>query len=270
MYKILVLGNTGMLGHAVDRHFRNLEDFQVISACRNTSVSPVKAIIYDALSDNLEKLNDDYDYVLNCIGVIKPFMAADPHAAIQINSLLPWKLADWCEKNGYRLIHITTDCVYSGAKGKYVESDAHDALDAYGKSKSLGECTDKAMVLRTSIIGSEIHKDASLVAWAKSQKGKKVCGFSTHLWNGVTTDAYAKACEKIIRNNWHQPGLYHVFAANDVSKLEMLHLFNKKFNLDLEIEEKSPASVDRTLRSEKDLCQKLEMPTVESMIKEMA
>ena len=168
-----------------------------------------------------------------------------------------------------KLIHITTDCVYSGGKGKYVESDLHDALDDYGKSKSLGECAGKAMVPRTSIIGEEIHKNASLIAWAKSQKGNTISGFSTHTWNGVTTNYYAKICDRIIQSDYFERGLFHIFANDDVTKLEMMHLFNKKFDLGMTIEEKTPPMCDRTLRTEKELCGKLNIPTVEQMIEEL-
>lgn len=270
MYKILILGNTGLLGNAVEKHFRNQYDYSVTTACRNPELSPSKSICFDAIKDNLDSLGNGYDYVINCIGVIKPFMIDDPESAIMINALFPWRLARWCEISGMRLIHITTDCVYSGAKGKYIESDLHDALDAYGKSKSLGECVPHAMVLRTSIIGEEIHKNASLVAWAKMQKGKKIGGYSTHYWNGITTNTYAKICDKIIRNDLFEPDLFHIFAADDVSKLEMMQLFNKKYDLDMEIEEKTPPVVDRTLRTKKNLCEKLDIPTVSQMIDEMA
>ena len=125
------------------------------------------------------------------------------------------------------------------------------------------------MVLRSSIIGEEIHKNASLIAWAKSQKGETVSGFSTHLWNGVTTKEYAKICDKIITNNWYETGLFHVFAKDDVTKLQMLEYFNEKFQLGLTIQEKRPDPVDRTMRTEKALCAKLEIPTVAQMIREI-
>jgi dTDP-4-dehydrorhamnose reductase len=196
-------------------------------------------------------------------------MLPDITAAIKINSLFPHVLAKWCNSSKINLIHITTDCVYSGLKGKYVESDLHDALDDYGKSKSLGECPDKAMMLRTSIIGEEIHKHASLIAWAKSQKGKTIMGFSTHLWNGITTKQYARNCETIIDNGYYEHGIFHVFAEDDVTKLEMMHMFNDKYDLGMTIEEKQPASCDRTLRTEKELNGKLHIPTVKQMIEEM-
>lgn len=270
MKRLLVLGASGMLGHAVDGYFQSQKDYAVTSTYRNAVfLAGAGSIQFDALSSRFEALGTGYDYVLNCVGIVKPFMAEDPVAAVRINSLFPWELARWCNARGMRLIHITTDCVYSGLKGKYVESDPHDALDDYGKSKSLGECVTEAMVLRTSIIGEEIHKHASLVAWAKSQKGKTVGGFATHLWNGLSTREYAVICGKIIKNGWYEAGLYHVFAADDVSKLAMMRLFNKKYSLGLTVEEKNPPPVDRTLRSEKALCGKLDVPTVAAMIEGM-
>lgn len=269
-HKILILGGTGMLGNAVVSHFADNDNYDVTTTYRTESVAPAgKTIRFDVLSDSLESLPRDFDYVINCIGIIKPFMAADPVAAIKINALFPWQLAAWCSDCRSRLIHITTDCVFSGKKGKYVESDLHDALDDYGKSKSLGECTSEAMVLRTSIIGEEIHKNASLIAWAKSQRGRSINGFSTHFWNGITTKEYAKACDKIISNDWYEKGLFHIFAEDDVTKLQMMEYFNEKFALDLTIIEKKPDPVDRTMRTEKELCSKLEIPTVEQMIREI-
>lgn len=268
--KILILGATGMLGNAVVAYFSDHDKYDVITTYRTGSVAPSgKTVYFDALNGSLEALPRDFDYVINCIGIIKPFMASGPVAAIKINALFPWQLAAWCRDCNSNLIHITTDCVFSGKKGKYVESDLHDALDDYGKSKSLGECSSEAMVLRTSIIGEEIHKNASLIAWAKSQRGKTVGGFSTHLWNGVTTKEYAKICDKIISHDWYEKGLFHVFAQDDVTKLQMMEYFNEKFSLNLTIEEKRPEPVDRTMRTEKTLCSRLEIPTVKQMIKEI-
>jgi len=270
MRKLLILGSTGMLGNAVSTYFLNHDDYDVTTTYRTAAVAmPGKSICFDALKDPLEMLPKDFDYVINCIGIIKPFMAADPVAAIKINALFPWQLAAWCNNCHSKLIHITTDCVFSGKKGHYLESDLHDALDDYGKSKSLGECFSEAMVLRTSIIGEEIHKNASLIAWAKSQRSKTVNGFSTHLWNGITTKEYAKVCDKIISNGWYEKGLFHIFARDDVTKLQMMQYFNEKFALNLTIIEKQPDPVDRTMRTEKNLCSKLEIPTVEQMIKEI-
>ena len=267
---ILILGGTGLLGSAVTKHFLSSNEFEVNTTCRDKNISIDKdALVFDALSNSLETLPTTYDYVLNCIGVIKPFMKQDPAAAIKLNALLPWQIAQWCNDNDMKLIHITSDCAFSGKKGKYTENDEHDALDAYGKSKSLGEPSTEAMVIRTSIIGEEIHKNASLIEWAKSQKGKTVGGFVTHLWNGVTTKQYATICEKIIKNGWYENGLYHVTAQDDVSKYQMLQYFDEKFKLDLDIREESPESIDRTLRTTKPLCEKLNIPSVRQMVMEL-
>lgn len=269
MKKLLILGSTGMLGNAVTKHFVSTGTYDIVTTYRDKGVAPEqKSVFFDVLKDDLSALPDDVDYIINCIGVIKPFMAQDPAAAIRINSLFPWQLARWCKERQVGLFHITTDCVFSGKKGKYVETDTHDALDDYGKSKSLGECQG-AMVIRTSIIGEEIHKFASLISWAKSQKGKTVKGFSTHFWNGITTNWYGKICDKIIQEGLYEEGLFHVFAKDDVSKFQMMQFFNEKYSLQLTIENAAPEPCDRTLRTVKPLCEKLNVPCVKDMIGEL-
>ena len=156
--------------------------------------------------------------------------------------------------------------MYSGKKGKYIETDLHDALDIYGKSKSLGEISSEAMVLRTSIIGEELHNYASLISWTKSQRGKTVDGYKTHYWNGLTTMEYAKCCEKIIENDLYQKGLYHIFSSTDVTKYELLNIFNNKYRLNLNIRESYPEKIDRTLRTSMSLCSILKIPSVTQMI----
>lgn len=270
MTRLLILGSTGMLGNAVTKFFLNNKNYDVVTTYRDETVKSLEnSVKFDVLNDSLNKLPHNFDYVINCIGIIKPFMKNNVLNAVKINSEFPWELAKWCNENGMKLIHITTDCVFSGNKGQYIESDLHDALDDYGKSKSLGECNTEAMVIRTSIIGEEIHKDASLVAWAKKQKGKSIDGYSTHLWNGITTKEFAKACDKIIQNNWYEKGLFHVFAKDDVTKYQMMQYFNEKFDLNITINKKEPPKSDRTMRTEKELCKKLNIPTVYEMIKEM-
>lgn len=259
-----------MLGHEVASYFRALPRYEVSATYRKAIAGYTEnGLYFDALTSTFDSLGGSYDYVINCIGVIKPFMQENMEQSIQLNALFPWKLGEWCEQTNTRLIHITTDCVYSGQKGKYVESDPHDALDAYGKTKSLGECVDLAMVLRTSIIGREIHKFSSLVEWAQKQRGKEIEGYTSHLWNGLTTSQYAKACDKIIQGDLFEKGLYHLFAEDDVSKYRILCILNEKYDLNLQIRPTSPPAIDRTLRSQKGLCGLLQIPTVEQMIREM-
>lgn len=272
MVKVLILGSTGMLGNAVGKWFLSQpEKYKTYLTYRNGNISYGDDKIYfDCLSGTLDQLRlDDYDYVINCVGTIKPFMKDNPVSAIQINSIFPWKLARRCTHAGAKLIHITTDCVYSGAKGAYSEEDLHDALDDYGKSKSLGEPAG-CMVLRTSIIGEEIHKGASLVEWVKSQKGKPVNGYTNHDWNGITTLQYAKICDKIISNNLYQEGTYHVYSPKSINKYELVTLLGDRFDLEIMVSPyEAPVRVDRTLATVNDLCSGLEVPSIEQQIMEM-
>jgi dTDP-4-dehydrorhamnose reductase len=186
MTRIVILGSTGMLGHKVFEHFSNLEGYEVFGSYRNKSVAPAKnSFAFDAESPDWSKI-PECDYVLNCIGVIKPFMKDNTIGAIK---------------------------------------SLHDCLDDYGKSKSLGEPTN-CMVIRTSIIGEEIHKNASLIAWAKTQKGKSVNGFLNHDWNGVTTLEYAKVCQQVIDKGLYEIGLHHVHSPQSVNKFELLQIIS--------------------------------------------
>ncbi len=266
MKKVLVLGSTGMLGHTVNNYFKHNCGFHTVATSRRPYEN---TICFDALTDPVDILPTDFDYVINCIGVIKPHVQSHLIETIKLNALFPLELGVYCKANDMKLIHVTTDCVYSGGKGHYVESDPHDAIDVYGKSKSLGECESDAMVLRTSIIGMEVSHFVSLISWALSQAGKTIDGYFTHHWNGITTERYAAICKQIIEEDLYEHGLFHIHAADDVSKYELLHYIDRKFNLNLKINKAYPGKIDRTLRSEKELCSLLNLPTVEEMVMEM-
>lgn len=276
MKKILILGATGMLGNAVTKYFLSQKDrYNITVTARDVELAkglfPDIKIIQFRLGIHrgcADLITEKYDYVINCIGTIKPFMQTDAVAARYINAIFPWELANVCTMYGAKLLHITTDCVFSGKKGKYIETDLHDALDDYGKSKSLGEPISDCMVIRTSIIGEEVHKNASLIEWAKSQRGKKVKGFTHHQWNGITTTQYGKVCDTIMTNEWWERGLFHVHSKDDVNKFQMMTYFNEKFDLKLEIEEVNNIGepCDRTMRSSKPLNEKLNIPTVREQI----
>ena len=223
--KIAVLGSTGMLGNAVLKHFKS-KKYDIIGTYRDEKFANQDLVYFDAVTSDFSII-DDCDYVLNCIGTIKPFMNKNMANSIFINSIFPRKLANYCELKNIKMIHITTDCVFSGKDGKYDEDSLHDCLDEYGKSKSLGE-PNNCMVIRTSIIGEEIHKDASLISWTKSMKNKEVNGFTNHLWNGITTKYYAELCEQIIENNFYENQLF-ILHSNTINKFELLNLLNEKF-----------------------------------------
>jgi len=267
--KIIILGSTGMLGNAVGKYFlQKYGDDAIYLSYRNKDLAYGKNNFYfDPLKNDFNSI-PNCDYMINCIGVIKPFMQNHSINSIKINSIFPRMLANHCTKNNIKLIHITTDCVFSGKKGSYTERDLHDCLDDYGKTKSLGE-PNNCMVIRTSIIGEEIHKNASLISWVKSQAGKQVNGFSNHFWNGITTKQYAKICDKIIQENLYKPELFHVFS-DTVNKFELLHLINDKFNLDLTINDfKTEKTIDRTLATNKNLNRIIKVPNLNSQIEDL-
>lgn len=271
MVKVVILGSTGMLGNAVSKVFLGTQ-FEVYMSYRNPvgQITEQNHFYFDPLVSESYKNIPDCDYIINCIGIIKPFMASNIVDSIYINSIFPHELAEFCESKNIKLIHITTDCVYSGYAGNYNELSPHDALDDYGKSKSLGE-TKNAMVIRTSIIGEEIHKNASLIAWVKSMKNKDANGFLNHSWNGITTTQYGKICKTIIEQNLYSKNLFHCFSPRSVSKYELLQLINKHWNLNINVNPTNDkVSIDRTLSSIKNFNCLLRIPDLDEQLKEIA
>ena len=267
--KIIVLGSTGMLGNAVGKHFlQKYGDDNVLLSYRTEKVAYGKRrFAFDPLRDPLDAI-PRADAAINCIGVIKPFMKGNIVNAIRINSVFPWQLADYCQRQGMKLFHITTDCVFSGRDGDYTEQSPHDALDDYGKSKSLGE-PENCMVLRTSIIGEELHKNASLIAWVKSQAGKEANGFTNHWWNGVTTNQYAKIVDAILQNDWHQNGLFHVFS-NRVNKFDLVKAISDRFQWGVKVKPfEAHPPCDRSLATVKELCGRLNVPSIQQQLREI-
>lgn len=268
--KIAVLGSTGMLGCAVGRFFIDKHgEGNVYTTYRSEDARFGMSFYLNPFVTSFEttlRNMGHIDYCINCIGKIKPYMEDNREESIFINSIFPWRLSNFCKRAGIKLIHITTDCVFSGREGKYTEQSPHDCLDAYGKSKSLGE-PDDCMVLRTSIIGEEWHKQASLIEWLKSQKNGKANGFTNHLWNGVTTKQYAKVCATIIEKNLYEPSLFHVFS-DTVTKEQLLRMVNIEFGLNIALTAcEASESVDRTLSTVKALNRQLEIPLLSEQIR---
>lgn len=268
--RVLVLGITGMLGSMVFRYLKE-QDFLIAGTVRNKKSipkkSPVPIFEFDA-----EKIALDEGvfkkwkptYVINCIGIIKPYCKDDDPVgvlrAIRVNALFPHLLASLGELYGFRTIQIATDCVYSGTKGRYIETDPHDALDVYGKTKSLGEVRfGKFLNIRTSIIGPEEKGKLSLLEWFLSQpKGSSIKGFAHHRWNGVTVLQFAQLVENIINRGPQYfdelvaaSFVYHFVPNMVVNKYELMHIFNEVFKRDLVIERVDTIGppVDRTLHT---------------------
>jgi dTDP-4-dehydrorhamnose reductase len=191
------------------------------------------------------------DMVINCVGIVKQLADAnDPLIALPINSLLPHRLARLAQVAGARLVHMSTDCVYSGSKGNYVEADLPDAYDLYGRSKLLGEVDyPNAITLRTSIIGHELSGNRSLIDWFLSQTGE-VQGYTNAIFSGLPTVEIARIIHEHVIPNPHLHGLYHV-SAEPISKYDLLSLVAKEYAKEIAIRAKNDFVIDRSLNSER-------------------
>jgi dTDP-4-dehydrorhamnose reductase len=269
--KVLVLGSTGMLGAMVVDTFSRDPGVDLAATVREKSLLSRWGAFYPAVSwaaldaersaeEEVASVVRGCSWVVNCIGVIKPYIrddrAAEVERAIRVNALFPHLLGRAAEKAGAKVLQIATDCVYSGAKGKYRESDPHDALDVYGKTKSLGEANlPNVHHLRCSIIGPEHKSFLSLLEWFRRQPEKgKVGGFVNHEWNGVTTLHFARLCLGIVRENLPMPRLQHVVPDGTVTKESLLRHFSAAFGRgDILIDPvHAKTVVDRTLGTENE------------------
>ena len=263
MTKVLILGATGMLGTAVLKEFEDFEG-EVAVTSRGKKVenlpSSISQLNFDAAMDDPAAVFaglGHVDYVVNCIGIIKPYISDSDDKqrlnALQINSHFPQKLADWASAAGTKVIQIATDCVFSGYKGSYLETEAHDALDVYGKSKSLGEVPNPSMMhLRVSIIGPEVGRSTSLLEWVRNQpEGAEIFGFTDHVWNGVTTTHFGKLARGIIEADLFKAGVFHVVPGNRLPKDKLVQKIASVFGRnDIKIQPKASGNtVDRTLET---------------------
>ena len=259
MTTVAVLGTTGMLGNSVVQEFAKF-DGELIGSARNkqTDERLAKSFLLDANSKDLpEPLVDlgEGDFVINCVGVIKPYIdessASSRKNALLINGLFPYVLEALAIERGFKIIQIATDCVFSGTRGNYIETDFHDAVDVYGKSKSVGEVPSANMMnLRASIIGPEVDRSTSLFEWVRNQpQNAKVTGYTDHHWNGVTAASFAKICKGIVESQGFIAGVQHLIPGDTVTKSQLVKEIAVKTNrLDIEIiDGPSGTETDRTL-----------------------
>ncbi|MFC1984226.1 SDR family oxidoreductase [Chloroflexota bacterium] len=263
MKKVGVIGANGMLGDVLSEYFRN-------KAYNVESITRREFNIAEENIKNLDSVVKSLDFVVNCVGIIKPRIAETPiEEVLKVNSIFPMNLARLCNRYEKPCFHVTTDCVYSGKKGKYTELDYFDAEDVYGLSKNAGDMTD-CMVIRTSLIGEERNTLRSLLSWVKSQKGKTINGYTNHYWNGVTTLYFAEIIETILKKDLYAKGIYHIFSKEIVSKFELIEMINKIYSLGITVNKfKAPESCDRSLSSEKELCNKIVRKSLRIQIEEM-
>lgn len=257
--KVLVVGASGMLGNAVFRVLSQDPTCDVRGTLRSPTVLRFfPASTHARLIGGVDVLDQDSllatfaryrpEVVINCVGLIKQLAdAKDPLSALPINAMLPHRLSRLCALTGARLIHVSTDCVFSGRKGGYLETDPSDAEDLYGKSKYIGELHDQAhaITLRTSIIGHELNSSHALVDWFLSQRGP-VRGFSKAVFSGLPTVELARVMKDFVIPHPELSGLYHV-AAEPIAKLDLLRLVATQYDKVIEIRPDDEQVIDRSL-----------------------
>jgi dTDP-4-dehydrorhamnose reductase len=258
--KVLIIGATGMLGYSLFSNLSDYSELEVYGTVRNLKGKEhffrdyhnkiIEGVeVYNV--DNVEAViaNIKPDVVINCIGLIKQQGISEQHIdAISINSLLPHQLASICTRYEAKLIHFSTDCIFAGTKGGYLESDIPDAVDLYGKSKSLGEVNYAPhLTLRTSIIGHELNSNLSLIDWFLSQK-QETRGFSKAIFSGLPTCYIAKLLVEKILFNKNLSGLYQL-SVNPIDKYSLLMLVSEIYCKSINIIKSKEFVIDRSLDS---------------------
>lgn len=261
--KTLVLGASGMLGSAVFRALHGEPNHRAVATVRNASSMRHFSIEQQAdIIPGIDVLDGDSlvsllrttqpDVIINCVGLIKQLsVSKDPLVALPLNALFPHKLVRLAALSGTRVIHISTDCVFSGSTGKYTEESIADATDLYGISKHLGEVIDyqNAITLRTSIIGRELTSSNSLVDWFLSQSNQ-VKGYEKAIFSGLPTCELASVIRDVVIENPTLSGLYHV-SAKAISKYDLLRLIAAEYKKDITIIRDDSVCIDRSLDSSK-------------------
>ena len=256
--RILILGGDGMLGHQLFRRFRARHDVRVTLRLgreayeahrlfeQGTAFYEIDARQTNALLQVIADLRPEA--VVNAIGIVKQRSEAkEVIPSLEINSLLPHRLALMCRTVGARLVHLSTDCVFSGRKGNYCETDYSDADDLYGRTKLLGEVSEShCFTLRTSMIGPELTRKTGLLEWFLAQRGQTVKGYTKSIFSGFPTSELARIVERVLVDIPTVHGVYHV-AARPISKYEVLTLIRDRLHLPITIEQDSTFECDRSL-----------------------
>ena len=261
--KVCVLGAGGLLGHMLIRVLGETIDVCGTTRESRSISSPLaKFLPQDKWIDNIDASKFDslnkvfgtsnFDTVINCIGLIKQRNAqTTEHEMMLINAEFPHRLAQVVNQQGARVIHISTDCVFSGDKGNYVETDTPDPVDVYGKSKLLGELNDvKNLTLRTSHIGRELTIRKSFIEWLLSQKKGHVEGYSHAIYSGLTSQELARLISELLNAKKGITGMFHV-SSKPISKLDIINKLNELLNLEINVTSDSKVQINRSLNSDK-------------------
>jgi len=280
--RILILGAAGMLGHKLYQQYQERYDVYATVRTSYSKYHHYGIFHKDRIIGGVDALNMDSvtraiadvqpDIVINCIGIIKQLSAAkDPILSININSLFPHRLALVCRAANARLFHISTDCVFNGKKGMYIEDDLSDAEDLYGRTKFLGEVdTSGALTLRTSIIGRELNSTSGLIEWFLSNRGGDVRGFRKAIYSGFTTQVLSGIIADLIDHHLELSGVYQV-SSEPINKYDLLVMVKDAYGLDIKIESYDDFVLDRSLDSSRFReTTGFTPPTWENMIQAMA
>jgi dTDP-4-dehydrorhamnose reductase len=269
MKKIMIMGSAGMLGHIVYNYLLETNKFIIVD-----SSYPYKATENSYLLNVTDKhaveswiREEKPDVIVNCIGVLIRESQKDPSNSIYLNSYFPHQLSEILHKTGGKLIHLSTDCVFSGKKGGYAETDLCDAYDMYGRSKALGEVNNgKDLTFRTSLVGPELKENGEgLLHWFLHQTGK-VEGYKNVYWSGVTTLELAKAIEVVISKE--TLGLVHFTSGVRISKYKLLQIIKKIWQRDdITIQESTDVKIDKSLLKSDSF--QYEYPSYEKMLSDL-
>ena len=273
MQKIFIFGSNGMLGTYVSKLMK--DSFTTISFTRkdydinNLNEKDLKnLLIFNGKEIGINK----GDIVINCAGIIPQSSnrrTIDKKMYYKVNALFPIFLGNICSEKKARLIHITTDCVFSGKKGNYDENDSHDETSDYGVSKSLGELCE-GTIIRTSIIGEEVRNKTSLLEWIISNSNKEINGYTNHKWNGVTCLQLSKIIKEIVTKKMYWSGVRHIFSPISVSKYELSTIINDIYKLNIKINKyETDKSIDKTLTTVYNENQKFKIPELKKQISEL-
>ena len=246
--KILIVGSTGMLGNTLKEYFSTLKYHTKSLDREHLDLSQCN------WSDLEHKVvESDCNILINCAGLIKQRKNVTTADFISVNGLLPHRLADICRQRDIRMIHVTTDCVFTGLVGDYTEDSLHDISDDYGRSKSIGE-PESCTVIRTSIIGEEEKNKLSLLEWVKSHENDVLKGYINHYWNGVTCLQLGKIIRQIIDEELYWSGVRHIFTDDRLNKYSLLKMINEIYGLGNVVKEfTTEETVNRTLNSKHDI-----------------
>ncbi len=268
--KILILGSTGLIGHQINFLLSNNPKYEISNIAYRNKLHEdtlLLDIVDEAiLNSAIQKIKPNF--LINCVGTLIKESESNPELAIYTNAILPHRLKNICNTMSIKLIHMSTDCVFSGKKRTpYLEKDIKDGLDVYAKTKALGEIIDKKhLTFRTSVIGPELKKDGEqLFNWFMSEKGE-IEGFSDAIWSGVTSLELAKGVKWAIENNLS--GLYQLTNGIPISKNEILQLFKKYTNKEISIRPITGINIDKSFTDTRELID-YKIPSYELMIAEM-